>query len=137
MRLVSLSSERPAAPSRVQLVRANTSSLEVSWGPSQTADTYLLQVQKYDIPAAPAAASPASSPATAPVPAATPVASSPKSAVPIATAQTNQAPSLSGVALVPSPTTAVPGSPLAATTRAPGRFTVTVSEQAGLWDPNA
>ena len=51
--------ERPHAPARVQLVRANTNSLEVSWGAVSTADTYLLQLQKYDIPAATAATSPA------------------------------------------------------------------------------
>ncbi|XP_075997000.1 host cell factor 1a isoform X2 [Genypterus blacodes] len=54
-----LETERPHAPARVQLVRANTNSLEVSWGAVSTADTYLLQLQKYDIPAAPAATSPA------------------------------------------------------------------------------
>uniref|UniRef100_A0AAY4EC44 Host cell factor 1 n=1 Tax=Denticeps clupeoides TaxID=299321 RepID=A0AAY4EC44_9TELE len=57
-----LETERPAAPSRVQLVRANTNSLEVSWGVVTTADTYLLQLQKYDIPAATAATSPAPTP---------------------------------------------------------------------------
>lgn len=59
--LFSKSSERPHAPARVQLVRANTNSLEVSWGAVSTADTYLLQLQKYDIPATPAAAPPAMS----------------------------------------------------------------------------
>ncbi|XP_035633255.1 host cell factor 1 isoform X4 [Oncorhynchus keta] len=54
-----LETERPHAPSRVQLVRANTNSLEVSWGAVSTADTYLLQLQKYDIPAAAATTSPA------------------------------------------------------------------------------
>lgn len=49
-----LETERPHAPARVQLVRANTNSLEVSWGAVSTADTYLLQLQKYDIPATPA-----------------------------------------------------------------------------------
>ncbi|XP_051806008.1 host cell factor 1-like isoform X13 [Acanthochromis polyacanthus] len=58
-----LETERPCAPSRVQLVRANTSSLEVSWGPSQTADTYLLQLQRCDVPASPVTPSPGSSPA--------------------------------------------------------------------------
>ncbi|KAK5913009.1 hypothetical protein CesoFtcFv8_002832 [Champsocephalus esox] len=52
-----LETERPHAPARVQLVRANTNSLEVSWGAVSTADTYLLQLQKYDIPATPATAS--------------------------------------------------------------------------------
>lgn len=88
--------ERPSAPSRVQLVRANTSSLEVSWGPSQTADTYLLQVQKYDIPAATA-------PTSAPLSAA--ASSSPKSPALASTTSANQA-----ITLVPSPTAAkVPG----------------------------
>ncbi len=64
-----LETERPAAPGRVQLVRASTHSLEVCWGSVPTADAYLLQVQKYDMPAAvttttaaavtPAAAAPA------------------------------------------------------------------------------
>ncbi len=47
-----LETERPAAPGRVQLVRASTHSLEVCWGSVPTADAYLLQVQKYDMPAA-------------------------------------------------------------------------------------
>jgi len=46
-----LETERPAAPGRVQLVRASTHSLEVCWGSIPTADAYLLQVQKYDMPA--------------------------------------------------------------------------------------
>lgn len=107
------SSERPCAPTRVQLVRANTTSLEVSWGPSQTADTYLLQLQKYDIPATPAATSPASNP----MPSATPGASSPKSPVPAAVTPANQA-----ITLVPSPTASIPGSPLAAAAKAPGEL---------------
>lgn len=106
-----LSSERPCAPTRVQLVRANTSSLEVSWGPSQTADTYLLQLQKYDIPATPAASSPASNP----VPTTTPVACSPKNPAPAAMTPANQA-----ITMVPSPTASIPGSPLAAAAKAPG-----------------
>uniref|UniRef100_H3CHQ6 Host cell factor 1 n=1 Tax=Tetraodon nigroviridis TaxID=99883 RepID=H3CHQ6_TETNG len=105
-----LETERPSAPSRVQLVRANTSSLEVSWGPSQTADTYLLQVQKYDIPATPAAAAPAPSP----VPAAAPAASSLKSPALPSTTPANQA-----ITLVSSPTAALPGSPLAAAAKTP------------------
>uniref|UniRef100_A0A6Q2XGA9 Host cell factor 1 n=1 Tax=Esox lucius TaxID=8010 RepID=A0A6Q2XGA9_ESOLU len=62
-----LETERPHAPSRVQLVRANTNSLEVSWGAVSTADTYLLQLQKYDIPAATTATSAAVS-ASSPLP---------------------------------------------------------------------
>ncbi|XP_047441599.1 host cell factor 1b isoform X2 [Mugil cephalus] len=95
-----LETECPCAPSRVQLVRANTSSLEVSWGPSQTADTYLLQLQRYDVPSTPAASSPSSS--AAPIP-----------AVPVATAPAIQSASLPGITLLPSPTAPGPGSPLA------------------------
>ena len=39
-----LETEKPAAPGRVQLVRASTHSLEVCWGSVPTADAYLLQV---------------------------------------------------------------------------------------------
>ncbi len=61
-----LETERPAAPGRVQLVRASTHSLEVCWGSVPTADAYLLQVQKYDMPAATAAATtPVSTPTAA------------------------------------------------------------------------
>uniref|UniRef100_A0A4W5ND88 Host cell factor C1 n=1 Tax=Hucho hucho TaxID=62062 RepID=A0A4W5ND88_9TELE len=103
-----LETEKPRPPSRVQLVRANTSSLEVSWGAVPTADTYLLQLQKYDIPPASAATSPGVSPVTS-----LPV-NSPKSPVtaPVASAQGLP---LQGITLVPTPTTTtMPGSPLAA-----------------------
>ncbi|XP_061908620.1 host cell factor 1b [Entelurus aequoreus] len=108
-----LETQRPSAPSRVQLVRANTSSLEVSWGPSQTADTYLLQIQKYDIPTPPAASS-ASTAATA-----TAGAISPKSPAPVAASPTNKTPQLSGITLVPSPTAATSANPLAASAKGP------------------
>uniref|UniRef100_A0AAY4EAC1 Host cell factor 1 n=1 Tax=Denticeps clupeoides TaxID=299321 RepID=A0AAY4EAC1_9TELE len=104
-----LETERPAAPSRVQLVRANTNSLEVSWGVVTTADTYLLQLQKYDIPAATAATSPAPTPSLP--------ASSPKSPVAATAAPTSTSMPLSGITLsqqIPSPTTSMPTSPLAA-----------------------
>ncbi|KAL3851844.1 hypothetical protein ACJMK2_015546, partial [Sinanodonta woodiana] len=45
-----LETEKPPAPSRVQLVRASTNALEVCWGAVPTADAYLLQLQKYDLP---------------------------------------------------------------------------------------
>ena len=45
-----LETDKPSPPSRVQLVRASTHSLEVCWGGVPTADAYLLQVQKYDMP---------------------------------------------------------------------------------------
>ncbi|XP_061584023.1 host cell factor 1a isoform X2 [Cololabis saira] len=79
-----LETERPHAPARVQLVRANTNSLEVSWGAVSTADTYLLQLQKYDIPATPAVASPAMSAAPS-----QPL-NSPKSPAPAAAAPSSQ-----------------------------------------------
>lgn len=103
-----LVTERPHAPSRVQLVRANTNSLEVSWGAVSTADTYLLQLQKYDIPPAAAATSPGVSPATS-----LPVNSSPKSPV-TTSAVSVQGHPLQGITLVPS----MPGSPVPA--RGPG-----------------
>ncbi|MXQ98721.1 hypothetical protein E5288_WYG015745 [Bos mutus] len=63
-----LETEKPPPPARVQLVRANTNSLEVSWGAVATADSYLLQLQKYDIPATAATAtSPTPNPPTATV----------------------------------------------------------------------
>ncbi|KPP63455.1 host cell factor 1-like, partial [Scleropages formosus] len=119
-----LETDRPPAPSRVQLVRANTNSLEVSWGSVPTADTYLLQLQKYDIPAATAATSPALNPAPS-LPN-----NSPKSPAPAAAAPAAQNLPHTGITLVPqsaSPTTSglpvlptVPGNPLAAATaRAP------------------
>uniref|UniRef100_A0A3P9ACN8 Host cell factor 1 n=1 Tax=Esox lucius TaxID=8010 RepID=A0A3P9ACN8_ESOLU len=108
-----LETEKPHPPSRVQLVRANTNSLEVSWGAVPTADTYLLQLQKYDIPPAAAVSSPGVAPATS-----LPV-SSPKSPV-TASAVSGQGVPLQGLTLVPSPTTSMPGSPLAASnTRGP------------------
>ncbi|XP_074620082.1 host cell factor 2-like isoform X2 [Acropora palmata] len=45
-----LETEKPPAPSRVQLVRASTATLEVCWGTVPTADAYLLQLQKYELP---------------------------------------------------------------------------------------
>ncbi|XP_011298433.1 host cell factor isoform X2 [Fopius arisanus] len=43
---------KPPAPSRVQLVRASTNSLEVSWTATPSAQYYVLQIQKYDMPPA-------------------------------------------------------------------------------------
>ncbi|XP_063952731.1 host cell factor 1-like isoform X1 [Lytechinus pictus] len=53
-----LETEKPMAPGRVQLVRASTTTLEVSWGAVVTADAYLLQLQKYDMPPTSSAALP-------------------------------------------------------------------------------
>ncbi|XP_016392764.1 host cell factor 1-like isoform X2 [Sinocyclocheilus rhinocerous] len=118
-----LETDRPQPPSRVQLVRANTNSLEVSWGAVPTADTYLLQLQKYDIPAATAATSPTVNP-TLSVPV-----NSPKSPVLAAAAPAAQSLPLSGVTMVPrvpSPTIAMPSSPLAASHRGPAILKVAV-----------
>ncbi|XP_066436829.1 host cell factor 1 isoform X2 [Eleutherodactylus coqui] len=113
-----LETEKPPAPARVQLVRANTNSLEVSWGAVSTADSYLLQLQKYDIPAAAAAMSPANPVPSVPV-------NPPKSPAPAAAAPTVQPVAHTGITLVPQPasvppTTAtiqvlptIPGSPIA------------------------
>ncbi|KAG7199947.1 hypothetical protein KM043_014381 [Ampulex compressa] len=43
---------KPPAPSRVQLVRASTQTLEVSWTATPSAQYYILQIQKYDMPPA-------------------------------------------------------------------------------------
>ncbi|XP_051964643.1 host cell factor 1-like isoform X2 [Xyrauchen texanus] len=111
-----LETDRPLPPSRVQLVRANTNSLEVSWGAVPTADTYLLQLQKYDIPAATAAMSPTVNPTSS-----LPI-NSPKSPAPASAAPAAQSMPISGVTLVPqvpSTTTFMPGSPIAASPRGP------------------
>lgn len=71
-----LETEKPAAPTRVQLVRASTNTLEICWGAVPTADAYLLQLQKYDmatpatpLPAVAAAASSVTPPKPQPTPA--------------------------------------------------------------------
>ncbi|XP_028309467.1 host cell factor 1-like [Gouania willdenowi] len=131
-----LETERPVAPSRVQLVRANTSSLEVSWGPSQTADTYLLQLQKYELPVTPAVTSPtpktpaltASTPAGQVIPLSGLIAGSPLAA---------KAPGLMKVAAAPAAGTpivamrqAAPKSPVAVTTL-PAGVRMVVPAQSG------
>ncbi|XP_060536875.1 host cell factor 2 isoform X2 [Cylas formicarius] len=42
--------DKPPAPSRVSLVKAGTHSLEVNWTGSSSVSTYVLQIQKYDLP---------------------------------------------------------------------------------------
>ncbi|KAL6464628.1 hypothetical protein MHYP_G00269450 [Metynnis hypsauchen] len=111
-----LETEKPNSPSRVQLVRANTSSLEVSWGAVSTADLYLLQLQKYDIPSSTSTASLAPS-----LPG-----NCPKSPAPAASALSAQSLPQAAVSFAPqvaSPTGAglpvlanTPTSPLAAST---------------------
>ncbi|OQV18378.1 Host cell factor 1 [Hypsibius exemplaris] len=53
-----LETAKPAAPGKVQLLRASTNSLDVHWVTTLTADTYHLQIQVYESP-------PASNPAAA------------------------------------------------------------------------
>lgn len=60
---------KPPAPSRVQLVRASTQTLEVSWAATPSAQYYILQIQKYDMPPTstgtfPTVSTPVSVPAT-------------------------------------------------------------------------
>lgn len=62
-----LETEKPPAPSRVQLVRASTNTLEVCWGAVPTADAYLLQLQKYDMPPSPAMVPSTAATSTTPV----------------------------------------------------------------------
>ncbi|KAL6111446.1 hcfc1 [Pungitius sinensis] len=116
-----LETERPHAPARVQLVRANTNSLEVSWGAVSTADTYLLQLQKYDIPATPAAASPVMS--------ASPVQplNSPKSPAPVAAATSTQSLPQTAVLKVAAQQSATGTSVVTVRPSQPGKSPVTVT----------
>ncbi|XP_032370562.1 host cell factor 1a isoform X5 [Etheostoma spectabile] len=114
-----LETERPHAPARVQLVRANTNSLEVSWGAVSTADTYLLQLQKYDIPATPA--SPAMS--------ATPVqpVNSPKSPSPAVAALSAQSLPQTAILKVAAQQSATGTSVVTVRPSQPGKSPVTVT----------
>ncbi|XP_048192871.1 host cell factor 1 isoform X5 [Perognathus longimembris pacificus] len=98
-----LETEKPPPPARVQLVRANTNSLEVSWGAVATADSYLLQLQKYDIPAT---AATATSPTPNPVPSVP--ANPPKSPAPAAAAPAVQPLTQVGITLLPQAAAAAP-----------------------------
>lgn len=69
---------KPAPPSRVQLVRASTQTLEVSWTASPSAQYYILQIQKYDMPPAATGAFP---PVSAPAPTTPIVSTTPAAAV--------------------------------------------------------
>ncbi|XP_058487187.1 host cell factor 1a isoform X3 [Solea solea] len=116
-----LETERPHAPARVQLVRANTNSLEVSWGAVSTADTYLLQLQKYDIPATPAAASPAMSTAhSLPI-------NSPKSPAPAAAAPSAQSFPQTAVLKVAAQQSATGASVVTVRPSQPGKSPVTLT----------
>ncbi|XP_056461450.1 host cell factor 1a isoform X2 [Gadus chalcogrammus] len=116
-----LETERPHAPARVQLVRANTNSLEVSWGAVSTADTYLLQLQKYDIPAATAATSPALT-ATPSLPG-----HAPKSPAPAATALSAQSHPQTAILKVAAPQSATGTSIVTVRPNQMGKSPVTVT----------
>lgn len=78
---------KPPAPSRVQLVRASTQSLEVSWNPTPSAQYYVLQIQKYDMPPTSSAFPTTTTPtaAAAPTPTTTTAPTTPISSTPIST----------------------------------------------------
>ncbi|KAJ0068399.1 hypothetical protein NL108_005976, partial [Boleophthalmus pectinirostris] len=114
-----LETERPHAPARVQLVRANTNSLEVSWGAVSTADTYLLQLQKYDIPATPASPLVSATPSQ-------PV-NSPKSPVTAAAAPAAQSLTQTAVLKVAAQQSATGASVVTVRPNQPGKSPVTVT----------
>ncbi|XP_069760349.1 host cell factor 1-like isoform X2 [Narcine bancroftii] len=130
-----LETEKPPAPSRVQLVRASTNSLEVCWGAVPTADAYLLQLQKYDIPPTTAATTMASPSLTnTSVPQKIPCSPvSPTPASPVTPQPVSKVPSSTGV-LVPALTSGLTAVQVPAT-QASGLSSatthlVTVSQQA-------
>uniref|UniRef100_UPI00398F01A2 host cell factor 1-like isoform X2 n=1 Tax=Pristiophorus japonicus TaxID=55135 RepID=UPI00398F01A2 len=88
-----LETEKPLAPGKVQLVRASTNSLEVSWGSIPTADGYLLQLQKYDVPAVTAAMTPLSNSAISGI-------RLPGSPAPVAAAPMSPSPAQPGIRFV-------------------------------------
>ncbi|XP_020489435.2 host cell factor 1a [Labrus bergylta] len=114
-----LETERPHAPARVQLVRANTNSLEVSWGAVSTADTYLLQLQKYDIPATPASPAMSAAPSQ-------PL-NSPKSPAPAAAAPSAQSLPQTAVLKVAAQQSATGTSLVTVRPSQPGKSPVTVT----------
>ncbi|KAJ8678807.1 hypothetical protein QAD02_014594 [Eretmocerus hayati] len=62
--------DKPPTPSRVNLIKASTQSLDVSWNPTPSAQHYILQIQKFDMPTTNSGAisSSTGSPAIAPSP---------------------------------------------------------------------
>ncbi|XP_067854482.1 host cell factor 1-like [Heptranchias perlo] len=95
-----LETEKPNAPGKVQLVRASTNSLEVSWGSIPTADGYLLQLQKYDVPTATAAMTPLSNSAISGI-------RPPGSPAPAASAPLSPSPAQPGIRFVTQPAAAL------------------------------
>ncbi|XP_032892860.1 host cell factor 1-like isoform X1 [Amblyraja radiata] len=105
-----LETEKPPAPGKVQLIRASTNSLEVSWGSVSTADSYLLQLQKYDVPVATAAMTPLTNSAVSGVRA-------PSSPAPATAAPASPSPAQLGIRFV-TRTAATPGTQAAPLTPA-------------------
>ncbi|KAF7993084.1 hypothetical protein HCN44_005865 [Aphidius gifuensis] len=119
---------KPPPPSRVQLVRASTNSLEVSWAATPSAQYYILQIQKYDIPPGSAAAGqslttpigtsaipltqPAALPPPPPQPTPTPTPTTTAAALPLQ--PTTQSPAVKVSAAVTTPIAAV--TPIASVT---------------------
>lgn len=60
--------EKPGPPGRIQLVRAATNNLEICWPGHPIADSYILQIQKYEMPPAPQPPPPPPVAAVAPLP---------------------------------------------------------------------
>ncbi|CAG9829594.1 unnamed protein product [Diabrotica balteata] len=81
--------DKPPAPSRVSLVKAGTHTLEVNWTGALSVQTYILQIQKYDLPPPAASKIPAT---TAPVIPA--LAAVPKASAPVQTSSLQPAPTI-------------------------------------------
>ncbi|OXU26297.1 hypothetical protein TSAR_001251 [Trichomalopsis sarcophagae] len=107
---------KPPAPSRVQLTKASTQSLEVSWTPTPSAQYYILQIQKFDMPSASNSSFPASTASSAP--ANTTAASTP--ALPSITSSAMQPTPSSNASAAAAPVS-TPARPAAAATPAPIR----------------
>ncbi|XP_076640981.1 host cell factor isoform X1 [Halictus rubicundus] len=88
----------PPAPSRVQLVRASTQTLEVSWTATPSAQYYILQIQKYDMPPATTGTFPTVTTQTTTTPTTTPAVVTPAT-VPVTS------PPIATVAALPSTST--------------------------------
>ncbi|KAG8262995.1 Host cell factor 2 [Homalodisca vitripennis] len=102
--------EKPYMTGRVQLVRASTNSLEVLWTGVPTAENYVLQVMKYDIPPTAQTLLPSPTPTLSPVPplpmlSPTPVAPQAEGPPPVPPSNVNL---LSPTALSPAPTVLKP-----------------------------
>ncbi|CAN7989475.1 unnamed protein product [Ixodes hexagonus] len=106
-----LETEKPPPPTRVQLVRASTATLEVCWGSVPTADAYLLQLQRYDVPPA-SAVPPMAAPTTPVAPAAaaatTPVAAAPPAPAPATPTRPTPVPSPMGTPRAVTPVAVTP-----------------------------